>query len=193
MNRVCVFTGSNPGRVPAYREAAVRLGTTLAERGIELVYGGARVGLMGAVADATMAAGGVAVGVIPEGLVEKEVAHQGLDELYVVASMHERKALMASLSDAFIALPGGVGTFEETFEILTWSVLGIHDKPIGLLDVGGYWSQLVAFLEHSVREGFVHEKHAGMLLREDDPARLLDAFATYEPARVTKWIELEEA
>ena len=193
MRRICVFTGSNPGVRPAYRSSAVALGKLLAEREIELVYGGARIGLMGAVADATMAAGGKAIGVIPEGLKAKEVAHEGLDELHVVASMHERKALMAELSDAFIALPGGVGTFEETFEILTWSVLGIHAKPIGLLDIEGYYAGLVQFIEHSVAEGFFHPQNAAMLLREDDPVRLLAAFEAYEPVVVQKWIELEEA
>lgn len=193
MNRICVFTGSNPGNRPAYRAAAIALGNLLAEREIELVYGGARVGLMGAVADATLAAGGKAIGVIPECLMIKEVAHEGLDELHVVASMHERKALMAELSDAFIALPGGVGTFEETFEILTWSVLGIHAKPIGLFDVDDYYAGLVAFIDHSVREGFFHAQHAAMLLRESEPQQLLDAFERYTPVRVQKWVELDES
>jgi uncharacterized protein (TIGR00730 family) len=193
MRRICVFTGSNPGTRPEYRAAAVSLGELLAARDIELVYGGARIGLMGAVADAAMAAGGKAIGVIPEGLKAKEVAHSGLDELHVVGSMHERKAMMAELSDAFIALPGGVGTFEETFEILTWSVLGIHAKPIGLLDVEGYYSGLVDFIEHSVREGFFHAQNAAMLMREDDPERLLEAFESYEPVVVQKWIELDES
>ena len=193
MKRICVFTGSNPGVRPAYRTAAAALGALLAERSIELVYGGARVGLMGVIADATMAAGGTAIGVIPESLLAKEVAHEELDELFVVGSMHERKALMEELSDGFIAMPGGVGTFEETFEILTWGVLGIHEKPIGLLDVEGYYASLVEFIAHSVREGFFHEQHAAMLLRSTNPAELLEAFEHYRPPVVQKWIELEES
>jgi len=192
MRRICVFTGSNPGVRPAYRAAAVALGELLAARGIELVYGGARIGLMGAVADATMAAGGKAIGVIPEGLKAKEVAHEGLDELHVVASMHERKALMAELSDAFIALPGGVGTFEELFEVLTWTQLGLHHKPVGVLDVAGYYQPLLAFLDSSVAQGFVREAHRALLHADTTPDGILDQLAAWEPEYVPKWTDEDQ-
>src|ERR1051325_8659898 len=155
MQRLCVFTGSSSGARAAYAEAARELGTLLARRGIGLVYGGARVGLMGAVADAVLAAGGEAIGVIPQALVAKEVAHTGLTALHVVESMHARKAMMSDLSDGFIALPGGWGTLEELFEVLTWAQLGLHRKPTGLLNVDGYFDGLLAFLTHTVAEAFV--------------------------------------
>lgn len=188
MRSVCVFLGSNPGRRPAYLEAARGLGAELARRGLTVVYGGSNVGLMGALADAALAAGGRVVGIIPESLRRKEVAHLGLSELRVVASMHERKAMMAELSDGFIALPGGMGTLEELCEVLTWAQLGFHTKPCGLLDVEGYYSRLCEFLDNAVAEGFVVPEHRGMLLRAPEPAALLDAFATYTAPVVSKWI-----
>lgn len=192
MKRVCVFCGSNPGRSPAYREAAVALGETLAARGLGLVYGGASVGLMAVVADTVLAKGGEVVGVIPQMLVDKEIAHPGLTENHVVPSMHARKAKMADLSDAFVALPGGVGTLEELFEIWTWAQLGSHTKPVGVLDVNGFYAKMHAFLDHVVAEGFLREGHRGMLLSADDPGTLIDAFATYRPPIVQKWVEKDE-
>lgn len=181
MQRLCVFCGSSTGMREEYTQAARVLGRELAARGIELVYGGASVGLMGEVATATLGAGGVARGVLPRGLFRREVAHPGLTELYEVGSMHERKALMADLADGFIALPGGYGTFDELFEIVTWRQIGLHDKPIGLLDIEGYFTPLRALVDHAAAEGFVPARHAGLLLCESDPATLLDRFATYAP------------
>lgn len=192
MTRICVFCGSNPGRDPAYRAAAVALGEVLAARGIGLVYGGASVGLMAVVADTVLARGGEAVGVIPQMLVDKEIAHSGLTALHVVESMHARKAKMADLADGFVALPGGAGTLEELFEIWTWAQLGTHAKPVGVLDVNGFWSKLEAFLDHVVAEGFLRAGHRGMLLSADEPGALLDAFAAYTPPVVHKWVEREE-
>lgn len=192
MKSVCVYCGSNPGRRGAYRGAATALGETIARRGMKLVYGGASVGLMGAVADATLAAGGHVIGIMPRALVEKEIAHPSLSELHVVASMHERKQMMADLSDGFIALPGGIGTLEELFEVWTWAQLGHHDKPCGLLDISGYYEKLEAFLDHQVSEGFVHPAHRDILKVDADPDALLDAFAAYEPPRVAKWVERED-
>lgn len=192
MKSVCVYCGSNPGRRGTYRVAATLLGQAIARRGLRLVYGGAEVGLMGAVADAALAAGGHVIGVMPQALVEKEIAHKSLTELHVVASMHERKTMMADLSDGFIALPGGVGTMEELFEVWTWAQLGHHDKPCGLLDIAGYYETLEAFLDHQVTEGFVRAEHREMLKIEDDPDSLLDAFEAYEPPRVAKWVERED-
>jgi uncharacterized protein (TIGR00730 family) len=170
--------------------AAAELGRVLADRGIGLVYGGARVGLMGAVAEAVLAGGGEAIGVIPKALVEKEVAHTGLTELRVVTSMHQRKALMADLSDAFIALPGGWGTLDEMFEILTWAQLGLHNKPCGLLNVQGYFDRLLAFLDHTMEQGFVRPEYGALLSVSDAPATLLDALASQTPPAVEKWIDL---
>ena len=189
MRRICVFCGSNPGHDPAYRAAAVALGEALAARGIGLVYGGASVGLMAVVADTVLAAGGEVVGVIPQMLVDKEIAHGGLSELHVVSSMHTRKATMAELSDGFVALPGGVGTLEELFEIWTWAQLGSHSKPVGLLDVNGFYGKLEAFLDHVVAEGFLREGHRGMLISETEPGALIDRFAAYVPPVVHKWVE----
>jgi uncharacterized protein (TIGR00730 family) len=177
LKRVLVFCGSSPGRRPEYVEHAVALGRLLAERGIELVYGGASVGLMGAVADSALAARGTVIGVIPTRLVELEVAHAGLTKLHVVETMHERKALMGELSDAVIAMPGGTGTLDELFELFTWKQLGLHRKPIGLLDVDGYWQPLLAFLEHAVNERFLREALFETLLVERDAAALLDRLA----------------
>ncbi len=189
MTRICVFAGSSAGSRPAYREAAEQLGRTLAARGLGLVYGGARVGLMGVLADTVLQAGGHVVGVIPETLVAKEVAHERLTELRVVSSMHERKATMADLSDAFIAIPGGWGTWEECFEILTWNQLGLHQKPCGLLNADGYFDRLLAFVAHAIDEGFVRREHASMLSVADAPDVLLDQLATYAPPRVEKWTD----
>ncbi|HEV2558152.1 MAG TPA: TIGR00730 family Rossman fold protein [Microvirga sp.] len=188
--RICVYAGSNPGNDPAYREAAGRLGRTLARRSIELVYGGGHTGLMGAVADACLQAGGRVTGVMPGFLVEKEIAHRGLSDLRVVCSMHERKTLMADLSEGFIALPGGIGTFEELFEVWTWGQLGQHAKPCGLLNVGGFYDGLSHFLAHVAWEGFLKEGHRRMLQISTDPDRLLDAFAAYEPPATGKWLEV---
>ena len=192
MRRICVYCGSSNGRNPAYRVAAEQLGLVLAERGIGLVYGGASVGVMGAIADAVLAAGGEATGVIPRALAHKEVAHDGLSELHVVESMHERKALMAELSDGFVALPGGWGTLEEIFEALTWAQLGFHAKPCGLLNCAGYFTALHEFLEHAMNEQFVRAEFRPMIITEDDPKALLDRFASYRPPRVRKWISAEE-
>ena len=190
LRRVCVFCGSSEGRRPDYLDAATALGETLAGRGIGLVYGGAHVGLMGRVADACRAAGGEVTGVIPERLVDAEVAHTGLDDLRVVGSMHERKALMADLSDGFVALPGGFGTFEEFCEVVTWSQLGLHPvpKPCGLLDVAGFYAPLVALFDRGVDEGFIRPVHRGLVLSGDDPGALLDDLAAWTPPPVTrKW------
>jgi hypothetical protein len=192
MRNVCVFCGSSPGARPAYADAARTLGQTLAAAGIGLVYGGAHVGLMGVLADAAMGAGGRVIGVIPRALVDLEIAHGGLTELRVVESMHERKATMADLADGFIALPGGLGTMEELFEILTWAHLGMHKKPCGLLDVDGYFAALRAFIDHMVDERFLHPVYRASLLVDSDPARLLAAFETYQPVAVAKWIGRDE-
>jgi uncharacterized protein (TIGR00730 family) len=192
MQRICVFSGSSSGRISEYRDSAVQLGTLLAERNIGLVYGGAAVGLMGAVADATIAAGGSVTGVIPQALVEREVAHTGLSDLRVVGSMHERKALMAELSDAFISLPGGIGTFEEIFEVWTWTQLGTHAKPCAVLNVHGFYDQLLGFLDHVVEEAFLKPVHRGMLLASANPAALLDQIVDYQVPAETKWIARDE-
>jgi hypothetical protein len=192
MRRICVFSGSSPGLRPAYREAATELGRLLAEEGIGVVYGGATVGLMGKVADAARGAGGEVIGVIPQSLVDFEVAHTGLDDLRIVGSMHERKALMAELSDAFIALPGGIGTLEEFFEVWTWAQLGSHAKACALLNVDGYYDKLLGFLDHVVHEAFLRPVHRGMILVEQEPRVLLDAIRRYTPPVVEKWIGCEE-
>ncbi|MCY2961255.1 MAG: TIGR00730 family Rossman fold protein [Planctomycetota bacterium] len=177
MARVCVFCGSAPGSRPAYGAAACELGTLLGERGVELVWGGGNVGLMGIVADATLAAGGRAIGVIPAALADRELGHARASELHVVRTMHERKALMADLSDAFIALPGGMGTLDELFEILTWAQLGFHAKPVGLLDVEGYYAPLLAFLDRARDEGFVRPGDRANLLVDTDVTSLVDRLA----------------
>ena len=189
MKRICVFCGSSPGASPAYAAAAAQLGTTLAKRGLGLVYGGASVGLMGVLADAALEAGGSVVGVIPAGLAHKEIAHEGLTALRIVGSMHERKAVMAELSDGFVALPGGMGTLEEFFEILTWAQLGLHAKPCGLLNVGGYFTPLLAFLDRAVEERFVKPVHRALIHVDDTPERLLDAFARWRAPVVEKWLD----
>ena len=187
--RLCVFCGSNAGSRPEYLEAARSLGVALAGQGIGLVYGGASVGLMGAVADAALDDGGEVIGVIPTSLWEKEIAHRGLTELRVVTSMHERKAQMADLSDGFIALPGGIGTLEELFEVWTWSQLGLHRKPVALLDVAGYYEPLLQFLDGAVTERFLRAEHRGMLVTATDAATLLARIQAYRPLGVTKWLE----
>jgi uncharacterized protein (TIGR00730 family) len=192
MKRVCVFCGSSPGVRPEYRRAAEELGALLAGRGIGLVYGGAKVGIMGAVADAVLAGGGEAIGVIPTALVSKEVAHQGLTQLHVVHTMHERKALMADLSDGFVALPGGFGTFEEFCEVLTWSQLGFHPKPCGLLNVASYYAPLLALFDHGVSEGFIRPQHRALVLTETDPATLLERMDAFVPPSGDKWIGRDE-
>jgi uncharacterized protein (TIGR00730 family) len=189
--RVCVFCGSSPGVNPAYADAARRLGRTLASRGIGLVYGGGSVGLMGLVADAALAEGGEVIGVIPRALQLREVGHDGLTELLVVGSMHERKARMAELADAFMAMPGGLGTLEELAEILTWAQLGLHAKPCGLLEVAGYWRPLVAFFDHAVAEGFVRAEHRRFVLVGDTPEDLLERFAAYRAPPVQRWLDEE--
>jgi uncharacterized protein (TIGR00730 family) len=189
MQRVLVFCGSSPGRQPVYTEQARTLGQTLAERGLGLVYGGASVGLMGAVADAALQAGGEVIGVIPTRLVQAEVAHAQLTDLRVVDTMHERKALMSELSDAVVALPGGTGTLDELFELFTWSQLGLHRMPIGLLDVADYWQPLLGFLDHAVQERFLRAEHRDTLLVETSAEALLDRLATYEPKVQDKWLD----
>lgn len=192
MKRVCVYCGSSIGNQPIYREMAEAMGALLARRGIGLVYGGGNVGLMGVVADAALAGGGEVIGVIPHALANREIAHAGVTDLRVVDSMHTRKALMAELSDAFIAMPGGVGTFEEFFEAVTWTQLGVHRKPCGLLNVGGFYSPLAAFIDQAVDEGFIKPIHRAMIVVDDDPERLLDSLATVELPDVPKWIKKDE-
>jgi uncharacterized protein (TIGR00730 family) len=189
MERICVFCGSSSGSNPLYLDLARRLGQTLARRGIGLVYGGGSIGLMGALADATLAAGGEVVGVIPRALQLRELAHAGLTSLHVVASMHERKAKMAELAEGFVALPGGMGTLEELAEILTWAQLGLHSKPSGLLDVAGYYRPLIAFLDHAAAEGFIRPEHRRLLVVGEDPDALLDQLAAWEPPALEKWID----
>jgi uncharacterized protein (TIGR00730 family) len=186
MRSVCVFCGSNFGDKPIYRELAEQLGRTLADRGLTLVYGGGNVGLMGVVADAALGAGGRVVGVIPQALVDWEVAHDGLTELIVVQSMHERKARMAEASDAFIALPGGYGTFEEFCEVLTWSQLGLHRKPCGVLNVEGYYDPLLALFERAVQDRFLAAEQRDLVLADTDVNALLDRIASYQPVEVMK-------
>ena len=174
MRKICVFTGSRHGSRPDYADAAKTLGHELVARGYGLVYGGGNVGLMTVIADAVLESNGHVTGVIPNALVSKEVAHLGLSDLRVVDSMHERKALMAQLSDGFIAMPGGIGTMEEFFEVLSWAQLGLHEKPCALLNVGGYYDPLIQFLDHAVEQGFIKPKHRALLIVESDPDRLLD-------------------
>jgi uncharacterized protein (TIGR00730 family) len=180
LRSICVFCGASAGRDPRYAAAAAAVGTELARRGIELVYGGGRLGLMGVVADAALAAGGRVTGVIPTGLVDRELAHPAVTELRIVATLHERKAVMAELADGFIALPGGLGTLEELAEVLSWAQLGLHAKPIGALDVAGFFGPLVAHLDHAAAEGFVSERHRELLLVDDDLDRLLARFEAWE-------------
>ena len=190
--RICVFSGSNPGRKPEYVEAARELGKALAQAGVGVVYGGAYVGLMGAVADAALAEGGEVIGIIPQALKDKEIAHTGLSDLRVVGSMHERKALMAELSDAFVALPGGLGTLEELFEVWTWGQLGYHAKPFAVYNLGGFYDGLYAWLDHVVTEQFMKPQHRDMLIVASEPQALLKAIREYEePKGIVKWVERE--
>jgi uncharacterized protein (TIGR00730 family) len=183
---VCVFCGSSPGNSPAYQDAARQVGAVFAEQGIELVYGGASVGTMGVIADAVLEKGGVVHGVIPQSLVDREVAHAGLTSLKIVANLHERKAAMSELADAYLTLPGGAGTLEELFEVWTWAQLGLHTKPIALLDVNGYYQPMLRFLENVAVEGFLASDFREMLIVTEDVVEALDRFADYRPPR-TKW------
>jgi len=192
MRSVCVFCGSNVGARSDYADAARNLGRTLAARRFRLVYGGAAVGLMGILADAALAAGGEVIGIMPEALIAREIAHPGLTELRSVKSMHERKAMMADLADAFVGLPGGAGTLEEVFEIWTWGQLGHHKKPVGLLNVAGFFDRLLDFIDWQCREAFIREEHREMLLVDIDPGPLLDRFETYQAPVVDKWIRTGE-
>ncbi len=192
IKKICVYCGSSSGKNPAYGQAAEILAKELCKRDIGLVYGGAAVGVMGAVANAVLEAGGEAIGVIPKSLAVKEVAHDNLSELHIVASMHERKAMMAELADGFIALPGGWGTLEEIFEILTWAQLGFHDKPCGLLNIKGYYDGLIGFLENSFEQEFVNPLYRPMLMTDEGPSSLLDQFANYKAPRVRKWVGEDE-
>ena len=189
MHRICVFCGSSSGSQPEYRACAVELATELTRRRIGLVYGGGNVGLMGAIADAILKAGGEAIGVIPEHLMTREIGHKQLTKLHIVHSMHERKALMADLSDAFIALPGGFGTLEEFFEVLTWSQLGLHTKPCGIVNVLGYYTPLLKMLDHAVDQRFLKPQNRALVLARDTPAELLEAFEEYRPVHVEKWLD----
>jgi len=193
IKNVCVFCGASSGSDPAFAAAAQGLGTELARAGRGLVYGGGRVGLMGILADATLAAGGSVIGVIPIAIANKEIAHSGLTDLRVVDSMHTRKALMADLSDAFIALPGGLGTLEELFEVWTWGQLGLHRKPYGLLNVSGFFTALLTFLDETTRLGFIRPEHREMLVVETDPAALLQRLDTHVSPPVPKWLNPSSA
>ena len=192
IRRVCVFCGSNSGKDPAYAEAARALGQLFAREGIALVYGGGSVGLMGELADAVLASGGEVIGVIPHALWAREVGHRGLTDLRIVETMHERKAMMADLADAFIALPGGLGTLEEIFEIWTWAQLGLHRKPLGFLDVNGFYAPLMEFLDRAVRSRFVRDEHRAIAMIARDPEALLKRFESWQPPQVQKWITKEE-
>jgi uncharacterized protein (TIGR00730 family) len=189
MKRICVFCGSSAGSQAEYRACAEELGTEMTHRNIGLVYGGGNVGLMGAIADSVLEAGGEAIGVIPEHLMSREIGHKRLTKLHIVRSMHERKALMADLSDAFIALPGGFGTLEEFFEVLTWSQLGLHAKPCGIVNVLGYYTPLLAMLDHAVKEQFLKPQNRALVLARDRPAELLQALEEWRPVHVEKWLD----
>ena len=193
MKAVCVYCGSSPGRLADYADAARALGQALVARNLGLVYGGASIGLMGLIADTVLQLGGRAVGVIPQALARKEVVHRHLTELHVTQSMHERKTMMAELSDGFIAMPGGIGTFEEIFEIWTWAQLGIHAKPCGLLNVAGYYDALTTFLDHAAAEQFMKPPHRAMLIVEQQAEALLDRFSLFQPIPVRKWLDEDES
>jgi uncharacterized protein (TIGR00730 family) len=188
MNRICVFCGSSEGRDPAYVQTARTMGTLIAKRSLGLVYGGGGRGLMGATADGALEAGGEAIGIIPRGLFKREGLHNGLTRLEVVESMHERKAMMASLADGFIALPGGIGTMEELFEIWTWTQIGVHAKPTGLLNQNGYYDGLLTFLDNMVAEGFVRQEHRDVVLVDDNPERLLARLVAHKPKVHERWL-----
>ena len=192
MQSICVFCGSSFGTDPAFRRAAESLGEALARRDVTLVYGGGNVGLIGALADQVMRSGGRVIGVIPETLVEKELAHRGITQLRVVRSMHERKALMAELADGFLALPGGFGTVEELSEVLTWGQLGLHDKPVGLLNVSAYFDHFLRFLDHAVEVRLLHPEHRRLLLESDQADGLLDRMSAWQPSPTPRWIHPDE-
>lgn len=189
MKHLCVFCGSNSGAIPAFEEAARAMGAMLARRDITLVYGGGNIGLMGAIGDAVMAAGGKAIGIIPEALMRKEHGHRGITELRVVKSMHERKAMMADLADGFVAMPGGYGTLEEYCEVLTWTQLGFHRKPCGLLNVAGFYDPLLAFFDRATDQKFVRAEHRTLVLAGTDPEKLIDRMSAWKPPPVQKWFE----
>lgn len=192
MKSVCVFCGSNPGNDPVYAAGATAMGVEIAKRGLTLVYGGGAVGLMGIVANAALEAGGRVHGIIPRALREKEIGHNGLSELEVVDTMHTRKARMAELSDGFIAMPGGIGTFEELFEVWTWGQLGIHSKPLAFLNIAGFYDPLASFLDNTVEAGFLKQNHRAMAITDTEPATLLDRMEQYVPSATFKWVEKEE-
>lgn len=189
INRICVYCGSNKGAKPEYINAARKLGTTLARNNICLIYGGGKVGMMGEVANSTLAAGGKVIGITPKLFVDMQVIHSGLTELHIVDSMHERKALMAELSDGFISLPGGLGTLEELFEVLTWTQLGIHKKPCGLLNICEYYTEMLKFLENCVKERFLNKKHYEMLIVDTEPQDILERFNDYTPPMISKLLD----
>ena len=189
MKSLCVYCGASPGHSPAYTIAAKQLAVTLVNQDIALVYGGGNVGLMGVIADEVLALGGKVTGVIPQALVDKEVGHTGLTQLHIVDNMHQRKALMAELSDGFIAMPGGIGTLEELFEVMTWAQLGFHQKPIGLLNVSGFYDGLLHFLEHTRQQGFLRASHLDILLSSPEPNDLLQQLKTYVPVTTRKWVD----
>ncbi|NNF66610.1 MAG: TIGR00730 family Rossman fold protein [Gammaproteobacteria bacterium] len=189
MRSICVFTGSNRGNREIYARLAKELGEEIADRHLTLVYGASRVGLMGVIADAVLARGQNVVGVIPEALCKKELMHDSLSDTHIVKSMHERKAMFAELSDGFVAMPGGLGTLEELFEVMTWAQLGFHVNPVGLLNVDGYFDELLNFLDKAVENGFVHPEHRAMLLVSKKPADLLDLMSQYQAGPVSKWID----
>ena len=192
MKKICVYCGSSLGRSEAYQNTAIVLGKELARQNITLVYGGASVGIMGILADTVLEYGGEVIGVIPKDILAKEVGHNGLTELHIAENMHERKKLMETLSDGFIALPGGMGTLEELFEVLTWGQLGFHHKPIALMNVAGYYDHLIKHMEHSVQESYVRPEHTKMLMIDDDPASLIKQMNDYQPPVVSKWIKDDE-
>ena len=192
MKSVCVFCGANPGTNPAYAAAAKDLGSRIASRGLQLVYGGGGCGMMGIVADAALAAGGQVIGVIPRGLATKELAHQGLHEQHIVANMHERKAMMSELADGFIAMPGGFGTFEELFEVITWAQLGIHRKPVALLNVDGYYDPLIAMLDKARDDAFIGPEYRKLLLDDANGESLLNRFENYESPNLPTWMTFDE-
>jgi uncharacterized protein (TIGR00730 family) len=193
MQAVCLYLGSSPGARPEYEAVVRQLATLIARRGMTLVYGGGNVGLMGIAANAALEAGGKVIGIIPADIADKEVGHVGVTELQVVDSMHERKMRMAKLADGIIALPGGLGTLEELFEMLTWSQLGFHNKPIGLVNVAGYYDLLLSFLDHMVGERFVKQIHRDLLLTDDNPASLLDTMMAWQPTTANKWLDLDRS
>ncbi|MBS0202943.1 MAG: TIGR00730 family Rossman fold protein [Planctomycetes bacterium] len=188
MKRICVFCGSSAGFDSTYRQSAIQFGKLLVDRGHELVYGAGSVGLMGAVADAVLQANGHVIGVIPRFLATRELLHEGISDIRLTDDMHERKALMSELSDAFVALPGGLGTFEELFEVLTWAQLGLHSKPIGILNMAGYFDPLVALLDRAILDGFCRDEHRRLFIVDNDPVRLLERMRDHQPPAVRKWI-----